>query len=151
LYIITAEGDSYTYSGDCVATFTPSGQSAVYFTHDSRGRMTYDGVGGVTIDYNYLNLPRKISGTGGTLAKYSYLANGSKTEAEDGSGAGLVYRGSLIYKKASNGNLTFDGVKSSASTSPARKTRPRTSAPLTPTSAQGSTALLSAAGWSPTP
>ncbi|MBR0287184.1 MAG: RHS repeat protein, partial [Bacteroidales bacterium] len=108
--VLTAEGDSYTYSGDHVATFTPSGQSAVYFTHDSRGRMTYDGVGGVTIDYNYLNLPRKISGTGGTLAKYSYLANGSKTEAEDGSGAGLVYRGSLIYKKASNGTLTFDGA-----------------------------------------
>ena len=41
---------------------------------------------------NYLNLPRKISGTDGTLAKYSYLANGSKTEAEDGSGAGLVLR-----------------------------------------------------------
>ena len=108
--VLTAEGDSYTYSGDRVATFTPSGQSAVYFTHDSRGRMTYDGVGGVTIDYNYLNLPRKISGTGGTLAKYSYLANGSKTEAENGSGAGLVYRGSLIYKKASNGTLTFDGA-----------------------------------------
>jgi RHS repeat-associated protein len=108
--VLTAEGDSYTYSGDRVATFTPSGQSAVYFTHDSRGRMTYDGVGGVTIDYNYLNLPRKISGAGGTLAKYSYLANGSKTEAENGSGAGLVYRGSLIYKKASNGTLTFDGA-----------------------------------------
>ena len=77
--VLTAEGDSYTYSGDRVATFTPSGQSAVYFTHDSRGRMTYDGMGGVTIDYNYLNLPRKISGTGGTLAKYSYLASGSKT------------------------------------------------------------------------
>ncbi len=95
---------------------------------------------------NYLNLPRKISGTGGTLAKYSYLANGSKTEAENGSGAGLVYRGSLIYKKASNGTLTFDGARSSASTSPARKTRPRTSAPLTQTSVQDSSARLSAAG-----
>lgn len=108
--VLTAEGSSYTYSGDRVSTFTPFGQSAVYFTHDSRGRMTYDGVGGVTIDYNYLNLTRKISGTGGTLAKYSYLANGSKTGAENGSGEGLVYRGSLIYKKASNGTLTFDGA-----------------------------------------
>lgn len=58
----------------------------------------------------YGDLPRKISGTGGTLAKYSYLANGSKTGAENGSGAGLVYRGSLIYKKASNGTLTFEGA-----------------------------------------
>ncbi len=110
LYVIKAEGNSYTYSGDRVSTFTPFGQSAVYFTHDSRGRMTYDGASGVTIDYNYLNLTRKISGTGGTLAKYSYLANGSKTEAENGSGAGLVYRGSLIYKKASNGTLTLEGA-----------------------------------------
>ena len=113
--------------------------------------MTYDGVGGVTIDYNYLNLPRIISGTGGTLAKYSYLANGSKTSAENGSGAGLVYRDSLIYKKASNGTLTFDGVKSSASTSPARKTRPRTSPSRSRTSAHASTARPFAAGWSPTP
>jgi hypothetical protein len=111
--------------------------------------MTYDGASGVTIDYNYLNLTRKISGTGGTLAKYSYLANGSKTEAENGSGAGLVYRGSLIYKKASNGTLTFDGVRSSASTSPARKTRLRTSPSRSQTSAHGSTARISAAGWFP--
>ena len=108
--VLTAEGNSYTYSGDRVSTFTPFGQSAVYFTHDSRGRMTYDGASGVTIDYNYLNLTRKISGTGGTLVKYSYLANGSKTEAENGSGTGLVYRGSLIYKKASGGALTFEGA-----------------------------------------
>ena len=58
----------------------------------------------------YGDLPRKISGTGGTLVKYSYLADGSKTSAENGSGEGLVYRGSLIYKKASGGTLTFDGA-----------------------------------------
>ena len=108
--ILTADLNSYTYSGDRLTSFSPFGQLATNFTHDSRGRMTYDGASGVTIDYNYLNLTRKISGTGGTLVKYSYLANGSKTEAEDGSGAGLVYRGSLIYKKASGGILTFEGA-----------------------------------------
>ena len=50
--------------------------------------MAYDGESGVTTDYNYLNLPRKVTGSGGTLAKYSYLANGSKSKAENGSGAG---------------------------------------------------------------
>ena len=44
------------------------------------------------------------------MAKYSYLANGSKSKAENGSGVGLVYRGSLIYKKAANGTLTFEGA-----------------------------------------
>ena len=39
----------------------------------------------------------------GSLAKYTYLANGSKSEAENGSGVGLVYRGSLIYRKAAGG------------------------------------------------
>ena len=112
---------------------------------------TYNFPGGVTIDYNYLNLTRKISGTGGTLVKYSYLANGSKTGAENGSGAGLVYRGSLIYKKASGGTLTFDGARSSASTSRARKTRPRTSPSRSRTSVRDSTARPSAAGWPPTP
>ena len=141
--------DSYSYNGDKLSSFTRVGQSAVNFTHDNWGRMTFDGESGETIAYNYLGLPRKITSTGGTLAKYSYLANGSKTGAENG--AGLVYRGSLIYKKASNGTLTFDGVKSSASTSRARKTRSRTSPSRSRTSVRASTARPFAAGWSPTP
>ena len=59
---------------------------------------------------DFIPITSSIFPTGGTLAKYSYLASGSKTGAENGSGAGLVYRGSLIYKKASNGALTFDGA-----------------------------------------
>ena len=62
--------------------------------------MTFDGLSGSTISYNYLNLPAKISQSGNDLAKYSYLANGNKSKAENGSGVGLVYRGSLIYRKA---------------------------------------------------
>jgi RHS repeat-associated protein len=46
----------------------------------------------------------------GSLAKYTYLANGSKSEAENGSGVGLVYRGSLIYRKAADGTLTLEGA-----------------------------------------
>lgn len=44
------------------------------------------------------------------MVKYSYLANGSKSEAENGSGVGLVYRGSLIYRKAADGTLTLEGA-----------------------------------------
>ena len=44
--------------------------------------MTYDGESGVSIDYNYLNRPRKITRNGGILVKYSYLADGSKASAE---------------------------------------------------------------------
>ena len=108
--VLTAGGDSYAYNGDRVSTLTRIGQGTVSFTHDTRGRMTYDGQSGATIDYNYLNLPRKVTAGSGVLAKYSYLADGSKSKAENGSGVGLVYRGSLIYKKAANGTLTFDGA-----------------------------------------
>jgi RHS repeat-associated protein len=105
-----AGADSYSYNGDKLSSFTRFGQSPVSFTHDNWGRMTFDGESGETIAYNYLGLPRKITSTGGTLARYSYLANGSKSKAENGSGVGLVYRGSLIYKKAANGTLTFEGA-----------------------------------------
>ena len=63
-----------------------------------------------SISYNHLNLPAKVSQNGSDLAKYSYLASGSKSKAEDGSGVGLVYRGSLIYRKASDGSLTLEGA-----------------------------------------
>jgi RHS repeat-associated protein len=57
-----------------------------------------------------LDRPAKISQSGSDLAKYSYLANGSKSKAENGSGVGLVYRGSLIYRKAADGSLTLEGA-----------------------------------------
>ncbi len=44
------------------------------------------------------------------MAEYSYLADGSKSKAENGSGVGLVYRGSLIYRKAADGSLSLEGA-----------------------------------------
>jgi|GEM_PF-5030338 len=38
----------------------------------------------------------------GAERKYSYLADGSKASALKGNGEGLVYRGSLIYRRASD-------------------------------------------------
>ena len=108
--VLTAGGSSYTYSGDKLTALTPAGQSAVSFSHDAYGRMTADGLSGTTISYNHLNLPAKVSQNGNDLAKYSYLASGSKSKAENGSGVGLVYRGSLIYRKASDGTLTLEGA-----------------------------------------
>ena len=108
--VLTAGGDSYTYNGDKLTSLTPSGQSAVNFTHDTYGRMTSDGQSNLAISYNHLDHPAKITQNGSVLAKYSYLVDGSKTEAVAGSGVGLVYRGSLIYRKASNGALTLEGA-----------------------------------------
>jgi hypothetical protein len=41
------------------------------------------------------------------LVKYSYLADGSKASALKGNGEGLVYRGSLIYRRASDTTLRW--------------------------------------------
>ena len=55
-----------------------------------------------------MHLPGKITRNGGTLVKYSYLVDGSKTSALKGNGEGLVYRGSLIYRRASDEKSTGD-------------------------------------------
>jgi RHS repeat-associated protein len=57
------------------------------------------------------------------LANYSYLSDGTKLSATDGSGKGLVYRGTFVYRKSSDdssltlesaafsgGRMTPDGV-----------------------------------------
>ena len=44
------------------------------------------------------------------MVKYSYLADGSKASALKGNGEGLVYRGSLIYRRASDGTLSLESV-----------------------------------------
>ena len=72
--------------------------------------MTSDGLSGTSIEYNHLDLPRKIIGNGGISVEYSYLSDGSKSKAVRSDGTGLVYRGSLTYRKAANGSLTLEGA-----------------------------------------
>ena len=44
------------------------------------------------------------------MANYSYLADGTKAEALAADGTGLVYRGSLIYRKGSVGSLSLESA-----------------------------------------
>ncbi len=108
--LLTAGTDAYAYTGDRLASMTRSGIGTVSFTHDVLGRMTADGHSGTSIEYNHLDLPRKIIGNGGISVEYSYLSDGSKSKAERSDGTGLVYRGSLTYRKAANGSLTLEGA-----------------------------------------
>ena len=50
------------------------------------------------------------------LVNYSYLADGTKLEAVDGSGAGLTYRSSLIYRRTSGGALSLESAAFSKGT-----------------------------------
>ena len=54
--------------------------------------------------YNDLDLIGNIVRNDTTLVNYSYLSDGTKLSALDGSGAGLVYRGPFVYRKSSGGN-----------------------------------------------
>ena len=101
----------YLYDGDIVQSLTLAGQNSQQtgsFTHDFLGRMTFDGTTGQSMTYNSLDLVGKISSNGTTLVNYSYLSDGTKLSALDGSGEGLVYRGPFVYRKgAGNGNSSL--------------------------------------------
>ena len=70
--------------------------------------MPHDGLAGVDLGYNMLNLTERISSGDTTLAEYAYLSDGTRLCAQRGDGSGVQYRGSLIYSKATDGTLTLD-------------------------------------------
>ena len=97
----------YEYYGDRLISLTASSavqHDTVTFTHDALGRMTFDGMTGQSMTYNNLDLIGNIVRNDTTLVNYSYLSDGTKLSALDGSGAGLVYRGPFVYRKSSGGN-----------------------------------------------
>ena len=69
------------------------------FAYDFMGRMTFDGHNSLSLEYNNLNRIKKVKQDTTVLANYSYLADGRKESALNGSGNGLLYVGSLIYRK----------------------------------------------------
>lgn len=66
---------NYVYTGNRLTSV--SGFKVGSYVHNANGNMTTDGVRGVTIGYNALNLPISVSGTAGT-AIYLYDADGNK-------------------------------------------------------------------------
>ena len=93
---------SYSYTGNQLTSL--SGTTTGTYSYDLHGNMTHDGVNNLDLNYNYLNLIEKVERDGSTLAKYSYLADGTKLSATDAEGNGLYYIGSLVYQKQ-NGTL----------------------------------------------
>ncbi len=84
---------------------------SLVFTYDARGRMTYDGKAWLYLHYNELDRIRKICNWNGVvLEENTYLADGTLRERVDSSGVGLVYLGSLIYRKGANGALSLESA-----------------------------------------
>lgn len=111
---------SYTYSGNQLIKLVENVQNKpandVYLGNNMlEGTYTYDGNGNMITDsrrnfnfsYTVLNLLDEVKTTSGTLvAKYNYLADGTKLSVRDGtstSANGFDYLGSLTYKKNNAG------------------------------------------------
>ena len=76
--------------------------------------MTFDGMTGQSMTYNDLDLIGNIVRNDTTLVNYSYLSDGTKLSALDGSGAGLVYRGPFVYRKSAGNNNSSLTLESAA-------------------------------------
>ncbi|MBP5383002.1 MAG: hypothetical protein J6Y45_06585, partial [Bacteroidales bacterium] len=101
----------YTYSGDLIYSATHN-DTTCYFSHNSLGGVTYDGLSKRVIQYSYIGFPAKILDENYTvLAEYCYLADGTKLSAERADGTGFVYRGSLKYTLGSGGAITLLGAE----------------------------------------
>ena len=91
-----------------------SGATYTSYTYDSNGNTTHDGRTGQDLTWNMLNLISGISTTSGgnttQLASYNWYADGTKYSAERPDGTGYVYKGNVIYEKATGGSLSLDCV-----------------------------------------
>ena len=74
-----------------------------YYTHDANGNQTSDGHRGISsVEYNHLNLPKKVTWSNGDWIEWTYDANGTKLKKETSAGDvkhyinGIEYDGSTI-------------------------------------------------------
>ena len=108
------EYQGYNYSGDKLVSIDDVVGNLVTplasFSYDNLGRMTYDGLSNLNMEYNHMDLPRKISSDNTTLVNYSYLADGKKISSLKPSGEGLVYRGPFVYRRLSDGTMALESA-----------------------------------------
>ena len=67
-----------------------------------------------SLSYNDLDLIGNIVRNDTTLVNYSYLSDGTKLSALDGSGEVLVYRGPFVYRKSAGNNNSSLTLESAA-------------------------------------
>ena len=111
---------AYSYDGNMLVGVSNSGSSGGggTYAHDANGNLTRDGLSGLDIEYDDLNLTSRVSSGDTTLAVYGHLADGTKIRSVDGTGNGFQYRGSLVYTQTAGQSgspiLTLDCALTSA-------------------------------------
>ena len=93
---------TYHYDGNRLECLVDNGELSGNYAYDADGNMTFDGRTGMSMTWNDLGLVEKVSLDGEDLVNYSYLADGTKVSAQNSDGDGLLYLGSLIYRKTGN-------------------------------------------------
>ena len=81
-----------------------------HYAHDRNGNLTYDMELQTNFAYNSLNLLEKAMRNDTIVAKYSYLADGTKLSAVNADDCGFAYRGSFTYRADAGGNRVFEST-----------------------------------------
>lgn len=101
---------NYVYQGNALVLLVDRGKGN-QFNYDLNGNVVYDGRKCCNYQYNSLNLLEQATDPADNLlARYSYLADGTKLAVRDKAGNGYTYLGSLIYQ-SNGGNLTLEGTQ----------------------------------------
>ena len=80
------------------------------YAHDRNGNLTYDMELETNFAYNSLNLLEKATRNDTIVAKYSYLADGTKLAAVNADDCGFAYRGSFTYHTDAEANRIFESA-----------------------------------------
>ena len=80
------------------------------YAHDRNGNLTYDMELQTDFAYNSLNLLEKAMRNDTIVAKYSYLADGTKLSAVNADDCGFAYRGSFTYRADAGGDRVFEST-----------------------------------------
>jgi len=89
----------YTYEGNQLKSLN----SGSTFAYDRNGNMTTDGLRGLSVEYNQINLLKKVS-KGTDNVSYIYSTTGGKVAMLKGASVQNYYAGSFVYK----GNKALD-------------------------------------------
>lgn len=91
---------TYTYDDDLLIGVDDAADSQSFsFTYDANGNLVADGMRGLQISYNFLNLPSIVTNADmRTSTEYTYTSDGVKCSVMRGLMSGQVYLGSLVYK-----------------------------------------------------
>ncbi|OJV19830.1 MAG: hypothetical protein BGO30_00735 [Bacteroidetes bacterium 41-46] len=101
---------TYNYSGNRLSSIVKGGTTYTY-AHDSNGNVTTDGIRGMTIIYNYLNLPKSVI-KGADNLEFIYDATGVRLATKQNGTTQNYYTGAVVYKsdKTPDYILTSSGM-----------------------------------------